>query len=442
MTGYGRGTCEVAGRRLVVELRIVNHRFLELKLRLPWADAALEAHVTAALRARLARGVVTVERARRGRRRRRKRCTPTSGWRGSITTRSTSCARRSALDEPVSLALVAAQPGVITVGESVRDPEALWRAHRARPRGGARGAGRGARARGRGAARRSRRAARRRSRQCARDLGDADRARRPTSIASSCASGSSARSSRARSTPQRLAQEVAILADKADVTEELTRLAAHLDRVRRRLADEEGANGRRLDFLTQELNREVNTIGSKSQSAHGRGARRRRQGRSRAAARADPECRVSMARSQRALLARGVVAVGGRQDDAVSPPDGGVPRDRVLGLVHDAADPPRRGGGRRLPLRRRRRRFDDDGRARASSPSGPRCTATRTAPPSRRCARRSRAGATCSFDIDYQGGRQLKAQVRDARRCWCSCCRRRSRSSRSGCASARPTLPR
>jgi len=36
MTGYGRGTCEVGGRRLVVELRSLNHRFLEVKLRLPW----------------------------------------------------------------------------------------------------------------------------------------------------------------------------------------------------------------------------------------------------------------------------------------------------------------------------------------------------------------------------------------------------------------------
>src|SRR2546423_12969929 len=60
MTGYGRGTCEVAGRRLVVELRSVNHRFLELKLRLPWSDAALEAHITAAVRTKLARGAVTI----------------------------------------------------------------------------------------------------------------------------------------------------------------------------------------------------------------------------------------------------------------------------------------------------------------------------------------------------------------------------------------------
>ena len=66
--------------------------------------------------------------------------------------------------------------------------------------------------------------------------------------------------------PARLAQEVAILADKVDVAEELTRIAAHVGEFRR-LTAESTATGRRLDFLTQELNREVNTIGSKSQSA-------------------------------------------------------------------------------------------------------------------------------------------------------------------------------
>src|SRR5215475_14032804 len=60
MTGYGRGTCQVAGRRLVVELRSLNHRFLEVKLRLPWSDPAIEMHVTQALRGRLDRGAVTV----------------------------------------------------------------------------------------------------------------------------------------------------------------------------------------------------------------------------------------------------------------------------------------------------------------------------------------------------------------------------------------------
>ena len=63
--------------------------------------------------------------------------------------------------------------------------------------------------------------------------------------------------------PQRLAQEIALLADRSDVTEEVTRLATHLDEVQRLLSDPRPA-GRRLDFLAQELNREANTIASKS----------------------------------------------------------------------------------------------------------------------------------------------------------------------------------
>lgn len=61
---------------------------------------------------------------------------------------------------------------------------------------------------------------------------------------------------------QRLAQEAAILAERADVTEEKTRLAAHLQHFGELLA-EGGAVGRKLDFLVQEMLREVNTAGSK-----------------------------------------------------------------------------------------------------------------------------------------------------------------------------------
>jgi len=66
--------------------------------------------------------------------------------------------------------------------------------------------------------------------------------------------------------PARLAQEVAILADRADVTEELERLDSHVDQFRA-LLESSDAVGRRLDFLIQEMNREVNTIGSKSSDA-------------------------------------------------------------------------------------------------------------------------------------------------------------------------------
>ncbi len=63
--------------------------------------------------------------------------------------------------------------------------------------------------------------------------------------------------------PQRLEQEMVLLAQKSDVAEELDRLTTHVQEVRRVLRAG-GAAGRRLDFLMQELNREANTLGSKA----------------------------------------------------------------------------------------------------------------------------------------------------------------------------------
>ena len=66
--------------------------------------------------------------------------------------------------------------------------------------------------------------------------------------------------------PSRLAQEVALFADRCDIEEELTRLASHLDQFEKLVMGDEPA-GRRMEFLVQEMGREVNTTGSKSQSA-------------------------------------------------------------------------------------------------------------------------------------------------------------------------------
>ena len=62
----------------------------------------------------------------------------------------------------------------------------------------------------------------------------------------------------------RLEQELALLLQRLDVDEELDRLSGHIQEIRRVLAANEPA-GRRLDFLMQELNREANTLSSKSQ---------------------------------------------------------------------------------------------------------------------------------------------------------------------------------
>jgi uncharacterized protein (TIGR00255 family) len=63
-----------------------------------------------------------------------------------------------------------------------------------------------------------------------------------------------------------LAQEAALAAQRLDVDEELSRLASHLVELRKAISGKESV-GRRLDFLMQEFNREVNTTGSKSQDA-------------------------------------------------------------------------------------------------------------------------------------------------------------------------------
>ncbi|WP_243439494.1 YicC/YloC family endoribonuclease [Fundidesulfovibrio soli] len=67
------------------------------------------------------------------------------------------------------------------------------------------------------------------------------------------------------SSEERVLQEVAVLADKLDITEELTRLGCHLDQIRA-LLGQDGDVGKRLDFLLQEAFREINTCGNKAQN--------------------------------------------------------------------------------------------------------------------------------------------------------------------------------
>ena len=66
--------------------------------------------------------------------------------------------------------------------------------------------------------------------------------------------------------PQRIAQETAIIADRCAIDEELSRLDSHIRQMRKYL-ESEGEIGKKMDFLIQEMNREANTIGSKASDA-------------------------------------------------------------------------------------------------------------------------------------------------------------------------------
>jgi len=65
---------------------------------------------------------------------------------------------------------------------------------------------------------------------------------------------------------ERIAQEVVMMVERGDIAEELTRLSHHLDQIERAVEGKEPA-GKKLDFLSQEMLREINTMGSKSRSA-------------------------------------------------------------------------------------------------------------------------------------------------------------------------------
>jgi uncharacterized protein (TIGR00255 family) len=259
MTGHGRGVAEVAGRRVTVELRAVNHRFFEVKLRAA-VDPRVEEALGAALRRRLERGSLSVA----------VRDEPTGGRAGGYRV-DVELARsvHAALDEarraigsndPVPLALVLAQPGVVAAQDSAVDPEASLAAllpaldaaldelvAMRRREGAALAADLGARlARLEGLAAEIR--------GLAVDAPGELRRRLDERIAKLGVNLDE----------QRLAVEVALLADRVDVTEELVRLGAHLAAARAHLV-EDAPVGRRLDFLVQELGREINTIGSKSQ---------------------------------------------------------------------------------------------------------------------------------------------------------------------------------
>ena len=259
MTGYGRGVVEAAGARATVDVRAVNHRFLDLKLRGTPLSPALEEGVAARVRAALDRGAVTVavHVARAGAGGETLRIDTDAAVRAHGELAALAARLGTA---PPDLALVLAQPGVVAevADRGDDDPPVVAALDAAlvqldamrRAEGEALAAELSARV-GELAALRATLAtvagtvppqlAKRMHERVRRLLDDSEL------------------------DPGRLAQEIALLADRADVTEELVRLASHLDQARALIASASGGPvGRRLDFLVQEIGRELNTIGSKS----------------------------------------------------------------------------------------------------------------------------------------------------------------------------------
>jgi uncharacterized protein (TIGR00255 family) len=263
MTGFGRSEQSGDTLAVTVEARSVNHRHLEIAVRLPGAFAGLDADVRRVVQGRLERGRVDVS----------VQVAPLSSQSARTVRIDTALAQRYVeqarqlardigLSGDVDLGWDLGRPGVMEQAEApAADPTVVWPLIAAALAGaldgllerrGAEGAALAVELRA---------------------LGDAlggvveqMTARAPVAAArreerlrermTALLAGTSVDESR-------VATEVAVWATKTDITEELARLRVHLDEFGLML-DKGGSVGRQLDFLIQEMNREVNTAGSKA----------------------------------------------------------------------------------------------------------------------------------------------------------------------------------
>lgn len=263
MTGYGRGSAERGIARVTVELRSVNHRFLDLKLR-GAASPAVEDAVAQRVRERIERGSVSgtirVERTGPGAAVRVDRALAQD-----VHAQLAALAAELGLPSP-GLRDVITQPGVLSIGDPVAEAETDAAAAASAATNVALDAlvaMREAEGKNLAADMRARLDAMGRVFDA---LGGA--------TADAAAAARDRLHDRVNRLldgvgsvdPGRLAQEIAILADRADVTEEQVRARSHLAQLAAALAST-GAVGRRLDFLVQELGREINTVGAKSTAA-------------------------------------------------------------------------------------------------------------------------------------------------------------------------------
>ena len=262
MTGYGAGAVEGPTARLTVEIRSVNQRFIDVKVTAPREYGVWEAEIRERVRAVAQRGRIEVTVAR----------TPVAARRRYTVAVRTELARTYVeaarglgralkLDGTVALSDVLRLPDLLEVSE--RGPElrrelpALRRALKLALRqfdAERRREGRHLRQDMRGRTARVRRVTLRMRRRLPHTL--RVMRRRVEGRLRRLAGGNGLDASR-------VAQEVAVLAERSDITEELVRLDAHLAALAGALR-EPGPVGKRIEFLLQEVHRELNTVGSKA----------------------------------------------------------------------------------------------------------------------------------------------------------------------------------
>lgn len=261
MTGFGRATVVADGRRFVVEVRSVNNRGIDVKVRARDLEAACEIEIVRAVRAAVERGSVIVSvREETG-----ASATVNLERARSVYTTLEALREELKLPGPVDLATVGiflATPGAAadsgaTLRWEMLQPAAADALRALQAMRATEGAALAADLRRRLD----------RLREVVGAIADATRGL-PSRAARRLEERLSVLAGQAGIDAGRMAQEVALLAEKLDVSEELVRLDAHLAQLAVLFGDASGtAIGRKMDFLIQEVGRELNTVGSKVQDA-------------------------------------------------------------------------------------------------------------------------------------------------------------------------------
>jgi len=265
MTGYGNGTAPFPGGRVTIELRAVNHRFLELKIPLPRELLPYEQEFRTIIEARIKRGKLDMVFTSSGKPLRTYTVQPNLELARAYSDAVRHVQRELGVKGTLDLSFLSTHPELFQVQEqqAVIEPQAE-------------------------AAKKALKAAlaaldRQRTREgkfLQRELqtrvATLDQLRRKVKARSSTVYENTRERLKDRTKTllqgflqgveidqSRLLQEVAVLAQRGDITEELVRLESHLEALREIFRSAEPI-GKRIDFLLQEVQREVNTIGSKA----------------------------------------------------------------------------------------------------------------------------------------------------------------------------------
>ena len=266
MTGYGRAESVLMGRKFVIEMKSVNHRYLEISVRLPGMLLALEGEIKKRIGEQFSRGRIeaTFRIDVDGSAETGSRFALNIPLVGNYYALLCQLKEELHLGEEITLGMMAGFRDIFVPAEMIQDPALLWE---------------GLSAALDETVRTLTEMRQREGESLQRDLA----AR--LSVIGGLLEGISGRSPQVVLEYQkrlvdrireltggivvdeaRLLQEVAIMAEKSDITEEIVRFRSHIDQFTDLLTVGDGA-GRKIDFLIQEMGREVNTIGSKSGDA-------------------------------------------------------------------------------------------------------------------------------------------------------------------------------